>query len=263
MLSTTASRSASSKTTTGALPPSSRCTRLSVSAAAAATALPVATSPVNETISTPGCLTMLAPTGSPSPVMMLSTPPGKMSAASSAIIMVVSGVCSDGLRTTDRVARRKRRGYLPDGHHQGVVSRGYLPYYAHGLATDHACVPARVLAGGLTFEEASRPGEEAQVVDDVRHLRARGSDRLSDVSGFGQGELFGVFLQEVGEPVEHLEPLGRRRIEPALECRARGLDGPSTDEDLLPIHSYAHGTLLLATRPLCTRPGPSSASHGR
>src|SRR3954464_10488033 len=57
--------SASSNTITGALPPSSRCTRLRVSAAARATSLPVATSPVSETIATSGCRTSPAPAGGP------------------------------------------------------------------------------------------------------------------------------------------------------------------------------------------------------
>src|SRR5256885_1927411 len=69
MPSTTASRSASSNTITGALPPSSRCTRFRVADAAFATSLPVATSPVSETIATPGWRTMPAPTGSPAPVI--------------------------------------------------------------------------------------------------------------------------------------------------------------------------------------------------
>ena len=42
---------------------------------------------------------MPVPTGSPSPVTTFSTPGGRMPAASSAIRRVVSGVCSDGLRT--------------------------------------------------------------------------------------------------------------------------------------------------------------------
>src|SRR5919204_209268 len=73
----TAAGSASSNTSTGALPPSSRCTRLSVSAAARATSLPVATSPVRDTMRTSRWRTMPAPTGSPSPVITFSTPAGR------------------------------------------------------------------------------------------------------------------------------------------------------------------------------------------
>ena len=98
--STDDSRFASSNTTTGAFPPSSRWTLFSVSAAARATSFPVVTSPVTETIPTPGCLTSAAPVGTPSPVITLNTPAGKMSAASSATRSNDRGVHSDGLITT-------------------------------------------------------------------------------------------------------------------------------------------------------------------
>ena len=74
MPSTTASRSASSKTITGALPPSSRCVRLSVPEAACRILRPVATSPVTETMRTFGCLTSGWPTLAPRPQTTLSTP---------------------------------------------------------------------------------------------------------------------------------------------------------------------------------------------
>ena len=65
IVSAAASMSASSKMMTGALPPSSRWTRLRLSAAARATFLPDSTEPVIDTIRTRGCDEMAAPTGSP------------------------------------------------------------------------------------------------------------------------------------------------------------------------------------------------------
>ena len=97
--SATATGSASSKTSTGALPPSSRCTRFSESAAVRATARPVSTSPVSETSRTSGCVTSRSPTGTPSPVTTFSTPGGSTPAASSAKRSSESGVCSDGFST--------------------------------------------------------------------------------------------------------------------------------------------------------------------
>src|SRR5215217_1625541 len=152
MLATTASRSASSKTTTGALPPSSRCTRLRVFVAALATVFPVATSPVRETMSTPGWHTMPAPTGLPSPVTTFRTPLGKMSAASSAILRVVSSVCSEGFTKT--VCPYPARAHLSDGHHPWVVPGPYLADHADGLAANHARVPAHVLTGRLALDVA-------------------------------------------------------------------------------------------------------------
>ncbi len=98
MASAAAPRSASSKTTTGALPPSSRCTRLTSAAAAWATAMPARTEPVMATICGRGCETSAAPV-SRSPVTTLSTPGGRNSAASSPSISVDTGVVSDGLIT--------------------------------------------------------------------------------------------------------------------------------------------------------------------
>jgi len=86
--------STSSKTTTGALPPSSRWTRLSVFEATSATRLPDSTLPVIETMSTVGWATIRSPV-SPAPVSTLSTPLGRTSAASSAKRSVVSGVVSE------------------------------------------------------------------------------------------------------------------------------------------------------------------------
>ncbi len=72
---------------------------MSVSEALRAIHLPVSTDPVSDTMSTSGCVTSLWPAGSPWPVITLSTPLGKISAASSASFSVVSGVVSAGLST--------------------------------------------------------------------------------------------------------------------------------------------------------------------
>jgi hypothetical protein len=67
--------SASSNTMNGALPPSSRCTRFSVSAAVFMIFLPVPVEPVRLTIRTSGCSTIACPASLP-PVTMLTTPSG-------------------------------------------------------------------------------------------------------------------------------------------------------------------------------------------
>src|SRR6266566_3592885 len=153
--SATAAGSASSKTSTGALPPSSRCTRLSVSAAVRAISLPVFTSPVSETRRTSGCRTIPAPTGSPSPVITLKTPGGRISAASSAKRSVASG---------------ERGRQLPDRHHQRVVPRGDPADYPERLAPDHRGVAAHVLARRLALEHTCRAREETDVVGRHGHL---------------------------------------------------------------------------------------------
>ena len=97
--------SASSNTTTGDLPPSSRWTRLTSAAAAVATEMPARTDPVIATIPGVGCDTRARPV-SRSPRITLNTPGGKNSAAISARSVVEAGVVSDGLRTTVLPAAR-------------------------------------------------------------------------------------------------------------------------------------------------------------
>ncbi|MNH18926.1 hypothetical protein D3C79_786470 [compost metagenome] len=106
MPSTAASISASSKMITGALPPSSMCMRLTLSAVLAMMLAPVAIEPVSDTMRTFGWLTSGVPTLGPRPKRIFSTPAGNISLASSARRKAVSGVCSDGLSTTVLPAAR-------------------------------------------------------------------------------------------------------------------------------------------------------------
>src|SRR3974390_2640433 len=71
-----ASKSASAKKMLGDLPPSSRVTRLTVSAASLTMILPRAADPVKATLLTSGCLTSGEPQVSPKPVITLTTPLG-------------------------------------------------------------------------------------------------------------------------------------------------------------------------------------------
>ena len=98
MASAAASMSASSNTTTGALPPSSRWMFFRSADAAAMTSLPARTEPVTDTICGIGCSTSARPV-SRSPHTTLKTPGGRNSAAISAIRSVLAGVVSDGFRT--------------------------------------------------------------------------------------------------------------------------------------------------------------------
>ena len=73
----------------------------------------------------------------------------------------------------DDVAGRERRRDLPDGHHQRVVPGRDLADDPDRLAADHRRVAAHVLAGRAALEHARRAGEEAEVVGGDRHLVAR------------------------------------------------------------------------------------------
>ena len=121
MPSAAAARSASARTTAGALPPSSRWVRASRSAAAAATARPARTLPVSETWATCGC--------------DASARPGVRPAADD-VEHAVRQHADEQLGhphrrrrgelrrlEDDGVARRDRGRPLPDRHHQRVVPR--------------------------------------------------------------------------------------------------------------------------------------------
>ena len=121
-----ACRSASGKTICGDLPPSSSVTLLMFSAAAAATALPVAVDPVNATLSTPECAASVAPTSRERPVTTLTTPGGKPACStSSANASVDAGACSDGLTTTVQPAASAGASFQvisSSGEFHGVIA---------------------------------------------------------------------------------------------------------------------------------------------
>ncbi len=176
----TASRSASSKTTTGALPPSSRWSRLTRSAAVRAMCLPVSVSPVTEIIPTFGWATSASPIAAPVPVITLSTPGGQD---------VGGDLGQDEGRQRrprrrledDRVAGHQGRADLPAGHHDRVVPRRDRGDDPDRLAPDEARVAGHVLVGRLALHDPARAGEEAQVVDDDRDLVDGRADRLAGV----------------------------------------------------------------------------------
>ena len=95
----TARGSTSSSTMAASLPPNSSVRRLRLPAQLAMTFLPVATDPVKEILSMPGCAVIHSPRSSP-PASTFSTPGGNTSRSSSAIFSVHSGVYGEGLSTT-------------------------------------------------------------------------------------------------------------------------------------------------------------------
>src|SRR5713226_3094759 len=95
------SRSASSNTITGFLPPSSKCTRFSVGAPCAMIADPVELSPTKPIALMAGCSVSALPASSPMPCTVLSTPSGTPACFTSlASRSAVTGDHSAGLWTT-------------------------------------------------------------------------------------------------------------------------------------------------------------------
>ena len=200
MPSTADSMSTSSKTTTGALPPSSRWARLRSFAAAVATAMPARVDPVIETSWGMGCSVSAAPV-SRSPQIRLQTPGGKM------LLHLLHHPVRRrrrGVRRLedDGVARGKGRGELPDRHHHRVVPRGHLRDGTDRLATYRAEVNPRM------YSPLERPSSTRAAPAKNRIWSTIGGissdivrcDRLAGVLGLDGDELLGVLLDHVGEP---------------------------------------------------------------
>ena len=224
MASATASRSASSKTMTGALPPSSRWSRLTRSAATLAMCLPVSVSPVTEIIPTFGCADERV-------ADRRARAGDDVEHAGRQDLGRDLGQDQGGQRgpcrrlEDDRVAGRERRSDLPAGHHDRVVPRGDRGDHADRLAPDHRGVAVHVLVGRLALHHPRGAGEEAQVVDDDRDLVDRGADRLAGVLRLEAAELVGARLDGVGELEEHAAALGGGRVLPGLEGGRGGVRG--------------------------------------
>ena len=123
---TAASRSASSNTMNGALPPSSSDTRLTVCAACAISSFPTAVEPVNVSLRTVGLSASSAPTSSAGPQTTFSTPGGTPArSASAAIARAESGVAGAGLTTNVHPAASAGaalRAIMPIGKFHGVIA---------------------------------------------------------------------------------------------------------------------------------------------
>ena len=108
------------------LPPSSCATRLTVSAAAFATATPARVEPVNDIMSMPGCDDIAAPTVGPSPLTRLKTPAGTPASwSTSAISIAFSGAISRRLQHHRAAGRERGRDLAHDLVHRPVPRRDH------------------------------------------------------------------------------------------------------------------------------------------
>ena len=124
--STARSRSASSNTISGALPPSSSETFLIVPAHCAISCLPTSVEPVNVSLRTVGFVASSSPTTAAAPGTTLKTPSGSPArAASSASASAESGVALAGFSTIVQPAASAGpalRGIIAIGKFHGVIA---------------------------------------------------------------------------------------------------------------------------------------------
>src|ERR1700761_9221313 len=123
---TAASRSASSNTMKGALPPSSILVFLIVGAHWASSLAPTSVEPVNDSLRTSGLEVNLAPIADDPPVRMLQTPGGMPArSASTASARAENGVCEAGRMTPVQPAAHPGpalRVIIAAGKFHGVIA---------------------------------------------------------------------------------------------------------------------------------------------
>jgi hypothetical protein len=84
-------------------------------------------------------------------------------------------------------------------------------------------VVAQVLAGGLALQHPGGAGEEAQLVQERRHLLvAGGRHGLAGVAALGVDDLVRPGLDGVGQAQQGALPLGRGAVAPDLEAGRGG-----------------------------------------
>ena len=119
-------KSASSRMMLADLPPSSCVTRFTVGAAFCATSTPARVEPVNDTMSTSGCLDSAVPTPGPSPFTRLNTPAGTpASCMTSAKMIAFNGAISLGFSTIVQPAARAGATFAAiwlSGQFHGVIN---------------------------------------------------------------------------------------------------------------------------------------------
>ena len=139
--STAPSRSASSNTMKGDLPPSSSVSDLPVPAVAWRIRRPTSVEPVKAILSTPGCSTSAAPVA-PSPVTTLSTPGGRPASCSEFGEQQRGERGELGGLQHHRVAERERRRDLPGQHQQRKIPRNDLADDADRAVVGEFACPA-------------------------------------------------------------------------------------------------------------------------
>ena len=219
--STARSGSASSKTTTGDLPPSSTDERFSVGAPAAMIVEPVVVSPVKQMSLHVGMRRQRRAGGLAEAVddvedarrqLGLARGPGEQRRGERRPL---------GGLEDDRVARGQRRRDAPGRQHERRVPGHDHPGNADGLVD-------RVVQELVAHLEgpAVQLGDDARVVLEV--LRGAGRepahllDRHADVEDLALDELLGVRADELGDPAQDLRALGRLHPSARDPRRTRG-----------------------------------------
>ena len=208
--STALSRSASSNTMNGDLPPSSSESFLWLVAVAARIARPTSVDPVNAILSTSGCLTSASPVD-PSPVTMFTTP-GRQ-----ARLLADFGKGERRERRELRrlqhngVSRRQRRSNLPRQHQQRKIPRNNLP--------DNS---ARHILGKFLFQKLRPAGVMIEMPRDQRNVDVAAlANRLAIVHRLQHREQPRMLLHQPRQRIQIARPRMRSERLPRWRRRPR------------------------------------------
>ena len=226
--STARSRSASSITTSGFLPPSSRHGFCRWRPQSSPILAPTALEPVKPTLSTrpaSSARSRPAKVAAPSACTRLSTPPGtppawkRRASASPERGRVLRRLPHDG------VAAQDRRDEVPRGHRDGEVAGGDDRGDADRDAEGEELLVGHLRRHGLAVEPPALADEEVAGVDDLLHLAERLGVGLADLLGDEPGERLLVLLDEPADVGDHAAADRRGDRRPLGLRLARGAAG--------------------------------------
>ena len=219
------SRSASPRTTTPFLPPSSSETRLSRRPALAAMRLPVADEPVNEMTDTSGLSTIASPTSPPEPGHEVDDA-GREAGLGHQLDEERRAVRRVGRRLEDdRVAGHERGHRLPARDRHREVPGRDDPGHAERLADAHRPLVGELGRDRLAGHPAALAGHQVGDVDAFLDVAARLGEDLAHLAGHRPGEPFLVLGHERPERVQDLAALRGRRPAPHRAGGLGRLDG--------------------------------------
>ena len=213
------SRSASSQTTIGFLPPSSSETRFSVSAARRLISTPVSVWPVKLMTLTSGWSTIAFPTS-----VAGAGHDVHHAVRQAALLEQLDEADQAGGRIRRRLDHRRvatdeRREELPGGDGDREVPGGDDADDPDRAPDGHGELVGHLRWHGLPEEAPALPGHVVRDVDRLLDVAARLGQDLAHLAGHEPGELFLVLGQQARDAEQDLATLRRRHGAPAREGR--------------------------------------------
>ncbi len=222
--STAASRSASSKTMNGALPPSSSETFFTLEAHCAISNFPTSVEPVKPSLRTIGADVSTRPISGASsalPVTIPSTPGGSPASSAEPGDSKRGQRCLLGRLQDHRAAGRQRGRSLSRHHRSREVPRRDPGGDADRLLRDDDPAIGHVGRDRVAVDALRLLAEPLQERRRILDLDPRLGDRLSLLGRQQAGERLGVLEHQIRPAAQDARPLLRQQATPRRQCRPR------------------------------------------